>query len=100
MATLYVAEFPGLAATVQGDSVPVLNAPPTVEQTVAIAAGSAASAAFQASTIFVEISTDAICSIQFGTAPVATAVMCRLSAGERIVRRVTPGQKVAVIVNT
>ena len=103
MATLYVAEFAGVAETGQGDSIDQVAVPPIAEQTVAIAAGSTAVAnAFNAATTIVEVSTDSICSIAWGTAPVATASMCRLAAGERIRRRVPAGQsyKVAVITNT
>lgn len=105
MATLYIAEFPGLAETDQGDSIDQVPVAPTVEQTLAIGATSVASSAFQATTKVVEISTDSVCSIAWGTTPVATAANCRLAAGERIRRRVpynaTAGTfKVAVITNS
>lgn len=111
MTKLYVAEFTGLAATAQSDSVPILTVPPTLEQAVAIStATSAGSNGFQPSTTFVEISSDVVCSIAFGTTlstAIATVNNCRLNANERIIRRVAgPGfsngavSQVSVIGNT
>lgn len=102
MTKLYVAEYSGLAATAQSDSVVVVPAPPTAEQVVDYTAGVAASTAFNPSTTFVEVSTDAICSIAFGTAPVAAITNCRLNANERKLFRVPAGQayKVSAITNT
>ena len=101
MATLYISEFARLGqdlrSVVMAPEEPVL-----ANQTVTIGVGSAASAAFNASTTFVEIHADAICSIKFGTAPTAAATDMRLAAGDRIIRAVPRGAsyKVACIVNT
>jgi len=100
MSILYIAEFPGLASTDQSDSVPAVPVPPTAEQTVAIGSASVASAAFQPSTKWVELSTDVVCSVAFGADPTAAVTNCRLAAGERVLRRVTPGHRVSVIANT
>ena len=102
MSTLYVAEYSGLAATEQSDSIPVVVAPPESEQTVAIGVGSAQSAAFGPTTKWVEVSADAVCSIAFGSDPTATAANLRLAANERKLFRVPQGAgyKVACIANT
>jgi hypothetical protein len=99
MAVLYISEFAGPTKT-NDTEIGVFQAPPIAEQTVAIAAGSAQSAAFNALTNYVELETDAICSVKFGANPVATATSMRMAVNDRIQRRVTPGQQVAVIVNT
>lgn len=99
MATLYIAEFSYLFSTpaVTGQ---MAMGPPIVEQTVAIGAGSAQSAAFGATTNFVRLHTDAICSIVFGANPTALATKMRLAAGQTEYFGVAPGSKVAVITNT
>jgi len=73
-----------------------------VEQTVAIAAGSAQSNAFSAATRIVRLHTDAVCSIKFGINPTATATSSRMAAGQTEYHGVLVGQsfKVAVISNT
>lgn len=104
MAVLYVTEFAkqgrDLAGYLNQNGCP--EQPPTAEQTVAIGAGSAASAAFNAGTAIVRIHADAICSVAFGTAPTATATSMRLAAGQTEYFTVAPGSafKVAVITNT
>jgi hypothetical protein len=99
MAVLYISEFAGPTKT-NDTEVAVFQAPPVAEQTVAIGAGSVQSNPFNAATNYVEIETDAICSITFGANPVATAASMRMATNDRIVRKVFPGQKVAVIVNS
>lgn len=101
MATLYIAEFGDATVTNTGAVMPTAKTPPLVEQTVAIGGASAASAAFSSSTRFVRLQADAVCSVAFGTAPVATATNARISAnqiGEYF--GVAPGSKVAVITNS
>jgi hypothetical protein len=75
--------------------------PPLAEQTVAIGA-EAKSSAFNASTRYVRIHVDAICSILFGTSPTATTSKKRLAANQTEYFAVPPGQsfKVSVISNT
>ena len=105
MPTLYITEFNhndrsmGIAAI---SAVPAAQQPSIADQTVAIGGASVASAAFNANTNLVCISTDAICSIKFGTAPVATTVVTRLPADTVQYFSVPRGQsfKVAVIANT
>jgi hypothetical protein len=90
MSKIYVSEFPGLAQTDQSDSVNILAVPATVEYTVIVSAGSSGGPALQPSTKFVELSTDTTASFIIASAvgSVAALTNCRLSIGERIVRRV------------
>jgi len=94
MATLRVAEFPGLARTDQSDSVAILPVPPTVEQSVVVSAsGVVIGQPFQASTKFVELCTDTTCSIAFGlysalTTATVTTGNGRLNANERVIRAI------------
>lgn len=102
MAVLYVAEYAELPVGPAGRVGQMPMEPPVAEQTVAIAGVSAASLAFNTKTRFVRLHTDAICSVVFGAAPVATAVNGRLAANQTEYRAVPPGAsyKVAVITNT
>jgi hypothetical protein len=102
VSTLYVSEFTDKASTIRG-AMDFGQEPAVAEQTVAIGAGSVQSNAFNAATIAVRISADAVCSIKFGTNPTASATTRRIAAnvvGEYF--GVPAGQafKVAVITNT
>jgi hypothetical protein len=90
MSKIYVAEFAGLGGTDQGDSVPILAIPATVEYTIIVsAASSGAAQAIQPTTKFVEISTDTTCSFVIGTSGGAALLTnCRLQTNERVIRRV------------
>ncbi len=102
MATLYVAEFADVSFP-QGNLLPVANVPPVAEQIVSISGSSTpCTNAFASKTQYVQITTDAICSIAFGTAPTATTSNMRLPANMTIYFGVPKGQsyKVAVITNT
>lgn len=102
MATLYVTEFSDLGTTRNAQSTNIMMQSPTAEQTVAIGGSTASSSAFNANTRFVCLHTDAICSVEFGTAPTATAAKARMAAGETRYFGVPQGQsyKVAVITNS
>lgn len=102
MATLYIREYLRQGRDTNGQFVSSGEEPAIADQTVAIAAGSAQSAAFNALTSFVRIHTDAICSILFGANPTATAANARLAANTTEYFAVVKGsvEKVAVIVNT
>jgi hypothetical protein len=101
MAVLYVAEFDNLGETIRG-APPIALQPPLAEQTVAIGGSTTASSAFNASTRVVRLHTDAICSVEFGTAPTAAATNMRMAAGATEYFAVPVGlsYKVAVITNT
>ena len=101
MATLYVTEFSDEGQSVRG-AIQIAAEPELASQTVSITGSNAASAAFNAATIYVRIHTDAICSIAFGTTPVATAAKRRLAADQTEYFGVPVGgsYKVGVILNT
>lgn len=98
MATLYITEYDKLADDTRGP-VPV-GGTVVASQTVTIGAGSTQSNAFNAATRFVRLHTDAICSVEFGANPTATAAKARMAADQTEYFGVTGGQKVAVITNT
>lgn len=100
MTKLYIAEYNSVASVNADGSVLAMLQPPTVEQVVDYTGGATPSAAFKATTTFVELHTDAICSVAFGTTPVATVNNMRMVAGERRIVGVLAGQKVSAIVNT
>lgn len=100
MATLFVAEYIG-----EVNGIPV--EPAIAVQTVAITTASVTCAAvFDAETRVVELRTDAICSVKFGTAPTAAVTDTRLAANDsKLVAVRNPLDsasrlKVATIVNT
>lgn len=104
MATLYVTEFKAIEPVTKAWGaqafVQAAEQPAVAEQTVAIGGSSTASSAFNASTTFVRLHTDSICSIEFGPTPTASATTARMAADQTEYFGVTPGTKVAVISNT
>ena len=99
MATLYIAEYAELAIVKNGQLIQAPLEPPLASQAVAIAAGSAQSAAFNINTRFVRLFTDTACGILFGTNPTALTDRDRMAANTVEYRAVPPGKsyKVAVI---
>lgn len=100
MAVLYVTEFAAYVAMNDTKEGQMRGLPPVAEQTVAIGAGSVASAAFNAATKCVRVMSDAVCSVAVGAAPVAAATNMRLAANVPEYFAVSPGQKIAAITNT
>lgn len=101
MALLYITEFESLTPTNEGGAAQIARAAPVVDQApLAIAGGSLQSAAFGATTRYVRLHCDAICSVAFGANPTATSSNMRLAGSQTEYFGVTPGQKVAVILNT
>lgn len=102
MAVLYITEFAQLMPSPVGGQGQVPQQPPLAEQTVAIGGASVASSAFNSQTRLVRLHTDAICSVEFGTAPVATSTTARMAANATEYHGVPVGAsyKVAVITNT
>jgi len=104
MATLYITEFAkqgrDAAGYINQNATP--EEPPIVNQTLAIGAGSLASAAFNAGTGIIRLHTDAICSVEVGATPTASATTRRMAANTTEYICVKPGSgfKVAVITNT
>lgn len=102
MAVVFITEYARQGRDAGGRSMVVAEEPPVANQTVAITAGSVQSTALNALTAFVRVSTDAICSIEFGTNPTASATTRRLPANTTEYFSVPQGSafKVAVITNT
>lgn len=69
-----------------------------IGQTIAVGAASVASAAFQASTQMIQISTLGNCHVKIGTAPTALATDMLVKASDPpLLLRVAGGEKIAVI---
>jgi hypothetical protein len=99
MATLFIAEFRYIGATV-GGNIQVAQGVPVAEQTVAIGGTSTQSSAFNAQTRFIRVHTDVICSIKIGTDPTASTTTARMAADQTEYFAVQPGDKIAVRTNT
>jgi hypothetical protein len=94
MATAYIREYQTLALGAQAPAEPGI-----ADQTVTTSAASAQSAAFNAVTNLIAISTpaaQAVCCL-FGANPTALVTSLRLPANGVFFFGVTPGQKVALI---
>jgi len=102
MAVLYITEFVSQGKDGNARAIPVAMLPTTAEQTVAISGSSSASSAFNNATSLVRLHSDAICSIEFGTAPTATTTTARMAANQTEYFTVPQGAayKVAVISNS
>lgn len=98
MAKAYIAEYDRQARDPIG-IVPTGQEPAIANQTVVIGA-EAKSAAFAATTQFVAVSVDAICSVAFGAAPTSTTSSLRLPANSITYFGVVPGHKISVISNS
>lgn len=105
MAKLYITEYAG--STPEGGLVSVVQQEPAIAtQAVTFTGTAAASAAFNPATRYIEMSSDSICSVRFGSAPVATLNDTRIALGtSRLVSVVqnfssTAQLKVSAIVNT
>lgn len=101
MAVLYVTEFdnPGQYF---GHVFQVAAQPPRAEQTVSIGASSTQSSAFDPMTTLIRVHTDAICSIEVGLNPTATATKARMAANQTEYFFIPRGLswKIAVITNS
>lgn len=102
MAVVYITEYARQGRDAAGYQMVVADEPPILNQTVAITVGSLQSAAFNALTKFVRVSTDAVCSIEFGSSPTASATTRRMPANstEYFSVPLAVGFKIAVITNT
>lgn len=97
---LFIAEYADIAETVRGTAQAPKD-PPVFEQVVPISGASTQSAAFQATTRFILITTDTICSVLVGGVnPTATTSSHRMAADQAEFRGVFAGDKLAVISNT
>lgn len=101
MATLYVAEYEKLLVDTHGNVVIAPLEPPLAEQIISITGSSVrCTNAFSTRTKFVQLSTDATCSVAFGASPMATTGNQRLPANTLVFKGVHPGDFVAVITNS
>jgi len=100
MATLYVTEYTKLGVGANGEAA-VPQEPPVAEQIVAIAGASTASSPFNQATAFVRLHTDSVCSVEFGTTPIASIFNARMAANQTEYHGVPRqgGFSVAVIAN-
>ncbi len=98
MAVCYISEFAALA-NVTGANIAMM--PPLAQQTVAIGAETDSNA-FNASTRYIRVHVDAICSIAVGVTPTASTSMLRMSAEstEYFAVPLNGGYKLSVITNT
>lgn len=98
MAVVYISEFSSLANVV-GCNIAMM--PPIAQQTVAIGAETDSNA-FNASTRFIRVHADAICSIAVGLTPTASTTTLRMSADstEYFGVPLNSGYKLSVITNT
>lgn len=100
MARLYVTEF-GAFTVDAGGLVQIAKTNVVIDQTpIAIGAGSLQSSAFSAGSRYVRVHSDAICSIAFGSNPVATVNNMRLATNQTEYFAINAGDSLAVIVNT
>lgn len=104
MATVYVDEisYTALAKRTIGPAYQGAQAPqypPVVSQSVAITGSPTLGTAFQATTTFIRVHTDAICSIAIGPSPTAVTTATRLAANQTEYFGVTPGHNISVIAN-
>lgn len=102
MAVLYVAEYSDLGRSEPG-MIQAAQSPVVTRQVLAIGAGSVQSAAFNASTRYIRVHTDAICAIAIDFNPTAAnsgTQTERLAADQTEYFGVKAGMKIAVIQNT
>lgn len=99
MAKIYITEHTD-PSVYSGNLKPVVLMPPITTQTLTSSGSSAQSAAFNAKTKMIQVHTDGICSLEFGSNPTATTNSFRLAANTTVYFEVIPGQKVAYITNT
>ena len=102
MATVYLTEFANTGRDSAGYKMQCAQESQTASQTLSITAGSVQSAVFNPLTRFVRVSTDAVCSVEFGANPTATAISMRMPANssEYFGVPLNGGFKVAVITNS
>lgn len=81
MPTLFITEFAACGINDRGGLNPAVMAPSQADQTVAIGAGSAQSAALNAATNIVRLTSDVSCNVKFGMNPTATTSTMRLASG-------------------
>jgi hypothetical protein len=98
MATAYLREYADIAHTFS-KSVQAGAEPANLDQTITTSGTAAASAAFNANTKVVMLSTPAAQAVAclFGADPTATVTNCRIPANSIVFFGVKPGQKISLI---
>jgi hypothetical protein len=99
LAKVYVTEHEKPSGWYSG-ILPIALFPPITTQTVAIGGGSTQSNAFSSTTRMIGVHTDAICSVEVGSNPTATANSKRMAANTTEYFEVINGHKIAVITNS
>ena len=99
MAFVYISEYADLPVS-NGRGLNIAQEPPITEQTVANGGATTQSSAFNGSTHVIRVHTDTVCSISIGANPTATTSTKRLAANQTEYFYVTPGHKLAAILNT
>jgi len=99
---LYVTEYADAYHGGSTDQASFVTEPANADQAIDFTAGATASSAFKNNTRLVRITSNAICSVLFGTNPTATVNNSRMAAGtERIIGvPMGAGFKVSAITNT
>ena len=98
MTALYISEFEHGVSAIGTEAAQMLPQPAIVDQYITLGGASVQSAAFNAKTRAVLLSSSAACHLAFGANPVAVGgVSFRLPVDTPIVFAVIPGQKVAAI---
>ena len=95
---VYISEY-DVMPVLDGRSIPTGAEPAIAQHTVAVTVGSVQSNVFGASTKFIRVHTDVICSYNFGANPTATAATPRLAANSTEFFGVRAGHRVAIITN-
>ena len=98
MATLYIAEYSRLPQVSGGQ--PQIAAEPAIATQVVTYSTTTASAAFDAKTNFIAITSPGIFSYTVGKTPTATTSHFRVPADAILFMAVTPGDKIAAVTNT
>ena len=96
MAVLYVTEYTNVGRELKANISQSAAEPALAQQSVAIGAGSVASANFNAKTRLIRVHTDNICSIKIGAAVTAVATAQRMAANQTEYFAITP-EAIAVL---
>lgn len=99
MAKVYITEHKYIVGQI-GHLQNIAEMPPLATQVVNITGSTLQSSTFNSATEFIGVHVDAICSIEIGSNPTATANSKRMAANATEYFKVTPGHRLAVISNT
>jgi len=97
VAKIFITELKDMAPSDSGAGLQIARMPPIAEQAVTITGTSAQSAALNAQTKFVRITSDGVAQIAFGANPTATTNSLRMGAGTVEYFGVVGGSKIAAI---